>query len=128
MHDVIRIGEDVYEKLDGDVVVLNQKAYRRVPAEEKDSLFDIDGKPRSRNRSVVVIDRGWIFAGDVTERNDRLILTRVVWVFRWEEIGMDGVLQDPKSPKVTLRPLENMINVPRDSEIFRFEVEDNWGL
>ena len=41
------------------------------------------------NRAVVVVDRGWIFAGDVTRENGRIYLTKAVWVFRWESIGFD---------------------------------------
>ena len=37
------------------------------------------------NRAVVVVDRGWIFAGDVHRENGRIRLTRAVWVFRSEE-------------------------------------------
>ena len=48
-------------------------------------------------RAVVVVDRGWIFAGDVEENGDRIILSNAVWVFRWSSIGFNGVLSDPKS-------------------------------
>ncbi len=84
--------------------------------------------PPSGSRCVVVVDRGWIFAGDVTEENGRIKLSRAVWVFRWESIGFDGVLRDPKSSKVQIRPLPGTVDVPSDSEIFRFPVNDSWGL
>lgn len=35
-------------------------------------------------RAVVVVDRGWIFAGDVTRENGRIRLARAVHVFSWE--------------------------------------------
>ena len=34
------------------------------------------------NRAVVVVDRGWIFAGDVTRENGRIKLSRAVHVFK----------------------------------------------
>ena len=34
------------------------------------------------SRAVVVVDRGWIFAGDVTRENGRIKLSRAVHVFR----------------------------------------------
>ena len=37
------------------------------------------------NRAVVVVDRGWIFAGDVEDVNGRIRITRAVWVLRWPE-------------------------------------------
>jgi hypothetical protein len=82
----------------------------------------------SGKRAVVVVDRGWIFAGDVTEENGRIKLTRAVWVFRWESIGFDGVLADPGSSKATIKELQHAVDLPADAEVFRVPVADNWGL
>lgn len=79
-------------------------------------------------RAVVVVDRGWIFAGDVSESNGRITLTRAVWVFRWESIGFDGVLADPKSSKATIKSLDHAVDLPVGSEVFRIPVSDSWGL
>lgn len=78
------------------------------------------------NRAVVVVDRGWIFAGDVTESDGRIRLDRVVWVFRWESIGFDGVLTDPH--KAELRKMGQSVDLPSDAEIFRIPVSNDWGL
>lgn len=79
------------------------------------------------NRAVIVVDRGWIFAGDVTRENGRIKLARAIHVFRWESIGFDGMLQNPKSNKVTLKPMPD-VDMPSDAEIFAVPVEENWGL
>lgn len=79
-------------------------------------------------RAVVVVDRGWVFAGDVTEENGRIRLSRAVWVFRWESIGFDGMVKDPKSSNVVLRTIPNGVDVPKDAEVFRVPVTDAWGL
>jgi hypothetical protein len=79
-------------------------------------------------RAIVVVDRGWIFAGDVTRENGRIKLDRAVHVFRWEEVGFDGVIKNPKSIKVTLKPMPNGVDLPEGAEIFCVPVEDNWGL
>lgn len=79
------------------------------------------------NRCVLVVDRGWIFAGDVTEEYGRVKLSNAVWVFKWESIGFDGVLQDPNSPKVQLKKLSHVVDIPKESEIFRVPVESTWG-
>ena len=79
-------------------------------------------------RAVVVVDRGWIFAGDVTRGNGRIRLDRAVWVFRWESVGFDGVIADPKSAKVTIRPIPNGVDLPEGAEIFLVPVDDSWGL
>lgn len=80
------------------------------------------------NRAVVVVDRGWIFAGDVEEKSDRIILTLAVWVFRWESIGFDGVIANPKNSNATLKVLANPVEIPTGSEIFRVPVSKDWGL
>jgi hypothetical protein len=80
------------------------------------------------NRAVVVVDRGWIFAGDVTDKNGRVYLERVVWVFRWTSIGFAAVIEDPKQDGVDLRPVSRPIDIPAGAEVFRVPVCDDWGL
>lgn len=80
------------------------------------------------NRAVIVVDRGWIFAGDVTRENGRIRLDRAVWVFRWESVGFDGVIADPKSSEVTIKPMPNGVDLPDGAEIFCVPVNDQWGL
>lgn len=79
-------------------------------------------------RAIIVVDRGWIFAGDVTRENGRIKLANAVWVFRWESIGFDGMIANPKSPKVTIKPIPNGVDIPAGSEVFYIPVEDGWGL
>jgi hypothetical protein len=80
------------------------------------------------NRAVVVVDRGWIFAGDVTRANGRIKIDNAVWVFRWEAIGFDGVIANPKSGKVKIKPMPNGVDLPEGAEIFCVPVPDGWGL
>lgn len=79
------------------------------------------------NRAVIVVDRGWIFAGDVTRENGRIKLARAIHVLRWESIGFDGMISNPRSNKVTLKPLAD-VDMPQDAEIFSIPVSDNWGF
>lgn len=79
-------------------------------------------------RAVVVVDRGWIFAGDLTEDNGRIYLYRAVWVFRWESIGFAAVLANPKQSGVDIRPMPQRVDIPAGAEIYRVPVEDAWGL
>ncbi len=85
-------------------------------------------EPPEGTRHVIVIDRGWIFAGDVTEENGRIILKRPVNVVRWSGVGFDGMLANPKSDKVALKPIANPVNLPAGSEVYRVPVADDWGL
>lgn len=80
------------------------------------------------NRAVVVVDRGWIFAGDITEQDGRIYLDRAVWVFRWESIGFAAVIDNPKSDKADIRKMLQRVDIPNDSEIFRIPVGESWGL
>ena len=80
-------------------------------------------------RIVLVVDRGWVFAGDVEERDGRIYLYRAVWPMRWEGIGFDGLLENPKSPKVCMKSLgSRVVDVPAECELFRVAVDDDWGL
>lgn len=84
--------------------------------------------PPIGNRAVVVIDRGWIYAGDVVEENGRIKLHRAVWVFRWERIGFAEVVANPKQEGVDIRPLSTIVDVPAESEVYRLPVGEDWGL
>ena len=88
-----------------------------------------EAQPRTRgNRAVVVVDRGWIFAGDVTRENGRIKITRAVWVFSWESIGFDGVIANPKSERVIIKPMPNGVDLPEGAEIYSVPVSEDWGL
>jgi hypothetical protein len=80
------------------------------------------------NRAVVVVDRGWIFAGDVTEANGRIYLDRAVWIFRWEQVGFMAVVKDPKASKADIRSVPTRVDIPKGAEIYRIPVSENWGL
>jgi hypothetical protein len=84
-------------------------------------------KAHTGNRAVIVVDRGWIFAGDVSDANGRILLTRAVWVFRWEKVGFAAVVRDPKHAGVDIRPVDD-VDIPARSEIFRIPVSGDWGL
>lgn len=79
------------------------------------------------DRAVVVIDRGWIFAGDVTEEGGRILLARAVHVFKWRTGGFTLCVSDPKAAGADLRPCSD-VDLPAGAEIFRVPVHDQWGL
>ncbi len=79
-------------------------------------------------RVILVVDRGWIFAGDQTTTSDGYVLLKnAVHVFRWESMGFAAMVQQGKGPKVDLRPVAD-VEIPKDSIIFRVPVPANWGL
>ena len=77
------------------------------------------------NRAVIVVDRGWIFAGDVTRENGRIKLTRALHVFKWTDVGFAGMLENTK--KADLRPCAD-VDIPAGAEVFAVPVSDSWGL
>jgi hypothetical protein len=85
-----------------------------------------DSKPAG-NRAVVVVDRGWIFAGDVTRKNGRITLTNALHVFKWDALGFSGMIADPKAAKADLRPVAD-VDIPEGAEVFSVPVPEGWGL
>lgn len=75
-------------------------------------------------RAVVVVDRGWIFAGDVTRENGRIRISRALHVFRWESIGFAKMVE---TATADLRPIAD-VEMPDGAEIFCVPVADDWGL
>lgn len=78
-------------------------------------------------RHVIVADRGWVFAGNLTQENGRIRLTDALLIQRWDGIGFDGMIADPGSSKVTIKAIKNGVDLPAESELFRVHVSDMWG-
>lgn len=90
---------------------------------------DLAPQPPTGKRCVLVLDRGWIVAGDVEDTDEgRIVVSRAIHVLSWSEIGFSGMVADPKSTKVRLKPMPQGFDCPGDAELFRVHVPDNWGL
>jgi hypothetical protein len=85
----------------------------------------------SGNRHVVVVDSGWIYAGNVSilEKFGQTFyaLSEAIHVFSLREIGFTGVLENPKSSKVTLKQCSGPVMLPLNSVISLHPVEETWG-
>ena len=84
-------------------------------------------KKSTGTRAVVVVDRGWIFAGDVKRENGRIRLSNALHVFKWESQGFSGMVEDPKKAKADLRKIAD-VDIPEGAEVFCVPVADGWGL
>jgi len=84
-------------------------------------------KKNTGTRAVVVVDRGWIFAGDVTRENGRIKISDALHVFKWETIGFAGMIADTKKANADLRPIAD-VDIPAGAEVFSVSVPDGWGL
>ena len=89
--------------------------------------YDPANSKPTGNRAVVVVDRGWIFAGDVTRENGRITLANALHVFKWDSIGFAGMIADPKKAKADLRPIAD-VDMPAGAEVFSVPVKEGWGL
>ena len=79
-------------------------------------------------RYVIIVDRGWIFAGDVSETADGYIrLDNAVHVFGWSGIGYARAIAEWKTDKVDCRKCDP-VEIPKDAVIFRTPVPDGWGI
>lgn len=85
----------------------------------------------SGNRHVVVVDRGWIWAGDLSYVEEfgqkYIVLSDAINLFGFNSIGFTGALKEPKSSKVTLKPSEFPVKIPLGSVISLHPVNENWG-
>jgi hypothetical protein len=99
-----------------NTITVNNVEYIRV-----DSIPQV--KPNG-NRAVIVVDRGWIFAGDVTREDGRIRLSRALHVFKWESIGFAKMLE---TTKADLRPIAD-VDIPQGAEIFCVPVSEDWGI
>ena len=79
------------------------------------------------SRAIVVVDRGWIFAGDVTRENGRIRLSKALHVFKWKTGGFSLVVSDPVKAEADLLPIAD-VDIPEKAEIFCVPVPDNWGF
>ena len=86
----------------------------------------VPAKKPTGTRAVVVVDRGWIFAGDVTRENGRIYISNALHVFKWESLGFSGMIDDPEGAKADLRPIAD-VDIPAGAEVFCVPVPDWWG-
>jgi hypothetical protein len=106
------------KKVDAQEVVIDGEAYVK--------RSSVTAVPKGL-RVVLVVDRGWIFAGDLTEENGRIYLDNAMHVFNWQTGGFSMVLDSPAKAKADIRKLTTRVDVPSSSEVFRCPVPADWG-
>jgi hypothetical protein len=80
------------------------------------------------DRAVFVIDRGFVYAGNWSLADGQYILTDAVNLRRYESIGFEGVLANPKSNKATIVAMPYPVIVRVESVLFLVPVPQGWGL
>jgi len=80
------------------------------------------------DRAVFVLERGFIYAGDYSLSNGQYVLANAVNLRKYERIGFEGVLANPRSDQVTIVPVPYPVIVPSGSVLFLIPVPQGWGL
>lgn len=126
----VEINNETYIKVDNinnDEININGEVYKKYHSSN------------NRNRHLVVMDKGFIWAGDLSHSKSQfgatqIELERPVMLARWSDIWLSGAIENPKSDNVKIVQnagspgVQNKIIAPAFSEIFRTPVNDNWGL
>ena len=105
-----------------ETITINGVQYVRA-----DTLAAHNPEP-SGDRVVVVADRGFIYAGNMTRQEDgNIVLRNAVNVRRWTKGGMGGLLSDPKAAEATLDPVAYPIEFPAGTVLQIVRVPETWG-
>ncbi|MCP3882373.1 MAG: hypothetical protein GY701_28860 [Sulfitobacter sp.] len=84
-------------------------------------------KKRLGARHIVVLDRGWIFVGDLSRDEDgNYRLTNAANIRKWSSGGFGGLTRDPKGSGAVLDPSEDL-RFDATAPLFTVPVEDSWN-
>ncbi len=94
---------------------------------EIDGVQFVPKVPVAGNRHVVVLDRGWVFVGDLeVPPAGPVSLTNCANVRKWASGGFGGMCKDPKGSGVVLDPCADL-RFDETAPLFTVPVEDGWG-
>lgn len=78
-------------------------------------------------RYLIVLDTGWIFAGNILEQDNRVELHNAIMLVNWNKCSFNEIISNPNKSNVTLQKVSSVIDFPKESEIFRVPIPHNWG-
>ena len=80
------------------------------------------------DRHLVVLDRGWIFAGNLSLNDDgTYTLTNAIVVTKWTSGGFGGLTLSAKESGATLDPCAQPIKFHRRAMVFAIPIPEVWG-
>ncbi len=80
---------------------------------------------KTGKRHIVVLDRGWIFVGDLEHHEDgHYKLSRASNIRLWKRSGFGGMTRDPKAAGAEM---DACVDQTFDHYIFAVPVADEWG-
>jgi hypothetical protein len=82
---------------------------------------------KAKGRHLVVLDRGWIFAGNLTMLDDGegYMLTDCVNIRRWETGGFGGLTKSRETTSAYLDPCRN-IKFRSSAMVFCVPIPEEW--
>ena len=93
---------------------------------QTDSSTDAPKTPSTGSRAIVVLDRGWIFVGDLATEGGVTTLSNCANLRKWSGGGFGGMVLSPKTSSVVLDPCANVI-FDAGAPIFTVPVADDWN-
>lgn len=78
-------------------------------------------------KQIVVVDRGWVFVGDVADTDTGVTITNCQNIRYWgtEELGLGGLINGPL-PKTKLDKYGD-VHIPKHAVIMRMDVNTSGG-
>jgi len=78
------------------------------------------------DRHVLVLDKGFIFVGNLEDRDGRIWMTNCHNLRRWGKNGFGGAVEDPIAAEVELDRCPDF-SVPMSVELMRLPVPEGWA-
>lgn len=89
---------------------------------------DIPEAAPTGDRAVIIADRGFVYAGNMTRQEDgSILLTNAVNVRKWDKNGIGGLLSNPVTAGATLDPVAYPIEFPAGTVLQIVSVPESWG-
>lgn len=77
-------------------------------------------------RHICVLDRGWIFVGDLLMEGSECTLSRAQNIRRFKKVGFGGLTKGAKHAEAILDKCSAPIKFRRDAMIFCVPVGEDW--
>lgn len=91
------------------------------------TLTSLAATCKEGDRHIVVLDRGWIFCGNLTRTEDGVnTLTNVVNIRKWVRNGFGGLTTDPKAAGMECDECA-AIRFRDSALMFAVPVPENWN-
>ena len=92
-----------------------------------DTKYAPCGEAIAGNRHIVVLHRGFVFVGDVSDEGDEVTVSSAYNVRKWTRGGFGGLTESGTQSGATLDPCADFKYQRSVSEICRVPVAEGWN-